>query len=63
MDTVTMVMEGSGPFKEPNLLNSGKVTRQGTWLEVSHYWQVMIDEAQIDMKECHTYLHCTQVTH
>ena len=44
-------------------LNSGKVTRQGTWLEVSHYWQVMIDEAQINMKQCHTYLHCTQVTH
>ena len=24
-----------------------------TWLEVSHYWQVMIDKAQIDMKQCY----------
>ena len=30
---------------------------------MGHYWQVMIDEAQMDLKQCLTYLHCTQVTY
>ena len=34
-----------------------------TWLEMGHYWQVMIDKAQMDLKQCLTYLYCTQVTY
>ena len=34
-----------------------------TWLEVGHYWQVMIDEEKMYLKECFTYLDCVLVTH
>ena len=34
-----------------------------TWLEVGHYWQVTIDEEQMYLKQCLTYLYCTKLTH
>ena len=34
-----------------------------TWLKMGHYWQVMIDEVQIYIKQCLTYLCCTESTH
>ena len=34
-----------------------------TWLEVGHYWQVTIDEEQMYLKQCLTYLYGTKLTH
>ena len=35
----------------------------GTWLKVGHYWQITIDEEQIYLNQCLTYLYCTKLTH
>ena len=44
-------------------LMSAHIYNYKTWLEIGHYWQLMIDEAQMYLKLCLTYPYCILVTH